>query len=1661
MKSWLKYSLLSILLVLIILMSTLAWLISTEAGLRFIVAQAQQWSPGELKIDTLQGRLLDKISLTGLSYQDEETAMQVDSFLLNWDSSALLGAKLHVKQLHIDGIDLDLPKTEEEKESAPLSIPDIELPVQIALDDVQIKQVTIRTPGAEPFVIDSIELRSTTTSVLSLQHLQVKSPLFNAKLAGDVGLIAPHTVQVDLNWSANLPDFSVAGQGQLSGDTQKLVLTHSVSEPLEIELNTTVSDVLGALKMEADLSWQEIYWPLNPPDEEFLVRSQQGHASLSGSLDNYHFNLSTNVTGKQVPAGHWTITAQGNQESLIITKLHSETLEGMLNATGKVTWQPKLVAQLNFNADQISLKDFWKDWPENLKLNSQLIANIDGDDFKIKQLKLSLPETDTEVSITGDGTLAGENTRLNNATVAWQGVQWPLVGDNSIVTVQKGHVDLSGTPQNYQIDLKTQLAGAQIPPGHLALTGSGDLQQFTVESLHTSLLKGAVNATGQVSWQPKLVGQLNLNVEQITVKDFWKDWPDNLRVNSQLVAKIDGDHFEIKTLKVKLPQTAAQVSLQGDGTLAGEKTRFNATLAWQGVQWPLVGKDSIVTSKNGRVNLSGTPQNYKIDLETLFAGAQVPAGQLALAGRGDLQQFTVNSLHTNILKGAVNATGQVSWQPKLVAQLNLDAEKITIKEFWKEWPDNLTIKSHLVAGLDGQDFQIKQLDVKLPETAAQLSLQGEGTLDGENTRFNTTLAWQGLQWPLVGQSSLVTTEKGTLSAEGTPQSYQLRLNTDIKGKDIPEGRWQAVGSGTSKGLKLESLQAKVLEGALNLAGQVEWQPDVSWQLALKGNNLNPGSQWTEWPGKIGLDVHSQGRLKNGKLETQVKVKRVQGQLRDHPLKFQTEVAIKGDNYKIKALEFKSGRNRLTANGELGQNSNLKWTINAPALNTLLPEGEGSLSGKGRLSGPLNLPHLTVNLKGKSLVFQDKSLKSLQAKVDVNLLSQKDLHLDIVATDLSLGTTQVNRFRLQGKGKVTDHTLVASVRMPEDRFSLKVKGAFKEPRWQGQLQKIRASTAKAGYWQLQAPAELTLSATEAKLGRSCLKNAQSAKVCTQLNWQKTADTTLLATLENLPLKLVRAFLPEDSDLSGTVNGRVTANLRPDGGLKSDVLIKLSPGIFKTGEENAKIRHHGGAFKLKINENGLAADLSFKLLKKSGIAGKFNLPNFTQVPPTGEQPMQGRLKMTFADFAILPTLVPQLENTQGWLGMDVNLGGTMAAPKVRGLIRVRNAALELPDFGLELKKLNATVRDSGDDSFKMQVNVESGEEGQLEVKGKAKLLSATDWKVDFKIAGKNFEVVNMPEAWALISPNLKISMAPDHVDVTGEVRLPEVALKLPESTSSAVGVSEDVVIVNPKEPVEEKQKVSDKMAISSKVKIILGDNVTFDGAGFKSRFGGTVIASNQPGKVTVGNGELYIIDGSYRAYGQDLKIDRGRVIFTGGPIENPGLDIPAYRHIKRPGSSSSKFKPNVVAEGDVIAGVRIEGTAQSPQLILYSKPPTDESNILSYIVLGKPIAEATEKGEGDVLAKAAASLSLKGGDHFARKIGQKVGLDDVGISTEKGLDEAALMMGKALSPGLYISYGIGLFDGSQVLRMSYELTKNLTLESETGTQSGVDLSYTIER
>jgi translocation and assembly module TamB len=145
--------------------------------------------------------------------------------------------------------------------------------------------------------------------------------------------------------------------------------------------------------------------------------------------------------------------------------------------------------------------------------------------------------------------------------------------------------------------------------------------------------------------------------------------------------------------------------------------------------------------------------------------------------------------------------------------------------------------------------------------------------------------------------------------------------------------------------------------------------------------------------------------------------------------------------------------------------------------------------------------------------------------------------------------------------------------------------------------------------------------------------------------------------------------------------------------------------------------------------------------------------------------------------------------------------------------------------------------------------------------------------------------------------------------------------------------------------------------------------------------------------------------------------------------------------------------------VVAGVQIRGTLKAPQVTIFSEPAMEQGRALQYLVLGHPLGEASGT-QGSLASKAASSLGLRGGNLLARSVGKGVGLDEAQIETKGDLKEASFVAGKYLSPNLYVSYGIGLFDPVSTLRLRYVLSSKWTLQAETGTGTGADLLYRFE-
>jgi translocation and assembly module TamB len=276
------------------------------------------------------------------------------------------------------------------------------------------------------------------------------------------------------------------------------------------------------------------------------------------------------------------------------------------------------------------------------------------------------------------------------------------------------------------------------------------------------------------------------------------------------------------------------------------------------------------------------------------------------------------------------------------------------------------------------------------------------------------------------------------------------------------------------------------------------------------------------------------------------------------------------------------------------------------------------------------------------------------------------------------------------------------------------------------------------------------------------------------------------------------------------------------------------------------------------------------------------------------------------------------------------------------------------------------------------------------------------------------------------------------VRGDILLPEV-LVLGRESPPGIARSQDVVVIDDPEPPE--RQIATELDVQ--VRLILGDRVLLKAEGIDARLDGTVNLRLSDLDDITAQGEIKVVQGSYAAYGVNLRITRGNLFYAGVPVDAPTLDILALRTV-----------------GEVRAGVQITGTPRAPVVSLYSEPTMPDTDILAYIVLGHPFG--TDGEQAGPLMLAAGSLLTQGESAVLQdRMRRQLGLDVLAIEAGNGaVAESRITIGKYLNPDLYISFGQSLFTNSSEVRMRYSLTEHLQLESAVGVESSVDLFYNIE-
>jgi translocation and assembly module TamB len=139
--------------------------------------------------------------------------------------------------------------------------------------------------------------------------------------------------------------------------------------------------------------------------------------------------------------------------------------------------------------------------------------------------------------------------------------------------------------------------------------------------------------------------------------------------------------------------------------------------------------------------------------------------------------------------------------------------------------------------------------------------------------------------------------------------------------------------------------------------------------------------------------------------------------------------------------------------------------------------------------------------------------------------------------------------------------------------------------------------------------------------------------------------------------------------------------------------------------------------------------------------------------------------------------------------------------------------------------------------------------------------------------------------------------------------------------------------------------------------------------------------------------------------------------------------------------------------------VRGRLDSPFITMTSQPAMSSNEALSYLLTGRSL-NTLQSGEVASVDRAAESLALSGGGLLLGSLGSRIGLDAVSVE-RTGDEDASVVLGKFLSPRLFVSYGISIAEAINTIKLRYTLNKRWSIKAEGGLEQSADIEYRIER
>ena len=1173
--------------------------------------------------------------------------------------------------------------------------------------------------------------------------------------------------------------------------------------------------------------------------------------------------------------------------------------------------------------------------------------------------------------------------------------------------------------------------------------------------------------TGEIifDWQPTSLFLAQLDISRLYIQSL-----DIVLTDTENPEPASGQKPALVLPEIRLPIRIALAEAeidglnvhQGEQTFSLQKVRLDTSTQLNKIHVAelSVAAESFTISINGDVKPNS---NYSHEL-TIDWQAKLPSGK-ALSGHGrlsgdiaatQLQQELSGALALTLDAKLKNLLAELSWQtdidvsqfdsqqldpglPALSGKLKLNAKgDLNTASVSGNLNGTAADIGALTASFDLQraadnTIQIERLELHTPETQTQLNVSGHLLPEESTGTVNLALNWKNLRWPMQ-DTAYFNSASGSGTITGTLEQYRIQLASDSPWRDLLPSTWQAEATGNTQGLEIQSLQVRALNGEASAKGQVSWSPALSWNAEVSASNIDPSVLWPAWPGQLNAKLTSQGRTQKGRLIATANISQLDGTLRSFPVSLRSQLELHDTTVNIREFDFHSGDSRFTLQGEYADTLSLNWNITSDNLGELYPQARGQLHAQGLVKGQRDTPEVEASFNGKALKLADYAIESIEGSLAVDLFKWQQIKINLTATTLDLNSVALQTLVINTDAE--SMRLTTTSRLTNSVIEL--KGEVYDNGWRGHIERAELQSTLYDNWTLMKPVALDINQKTFSADKLCWHNTKEADLCLQLVQQNTAwHSSIIA--HQLPLLLFSPWLPADLIFDGVANVQAELLYQVPDQLLGQVDITLPAGavsypLLEGERENWQYR--SGKLEITASEKEFKVNSDFAMNNGDQFNAWLILPGAKLLALNSKtQTLTASAQLNVHDLGLIEALIPEIQDLSGEVGLNISLTGTLAQPRLKGQAQLVKGTLRIPRMGLSIDQINLQARSDGFDKMVFSLAAHSGD-GTLSLTGQTRIDSPAGWPTEINIKGEDFEISSIPEARVRISPDLNIKIQQHKIDITGSVHVPYAKLQ-PKDITTAAHVSDDAVIIGGE------QNTDKKWAVHTRVRVTLGDRVSFFGYGFEGRFLGNLLIEDEPGQLTRATGEISIPEGRYRAYGQRLDVEHGRILFTGGPLTNPGLDLSAVRRVN-----------------NVTAGLRVKGSLNHPVLELFSVPSMGETDALSYLLLGRPLENASSE-EGAMMAKATLALGLSGGDSLVRQLGDRFGFDEMRVESSENSDQASLVVGRYLSPKVYVSYGVGLIEAFNTFTVRYQISENWQIKAESGEAQGADILYTFER